>query len=96
LAWDEDGPHGIDNPHGWPDWTGICGQPGGAHAHIEAGSRPCERCLDAPFGLECGSRRGYDEHRLLGTETCDPCRTAVRTAAQARKARRRARQDEAA
>ena len=93
MEWDDDR---IDDPAAWPDRTGWCGRPGGAHAHARAGTPPCEACLTVPFGVECGTRRGYDEHRELGTTTCPTCRAAVNTGARERKARRRARQQAAA
>lgn len=44
-AWDDDR---IDDPDGFPDWTGHCGTPAGDNAHRRAGVLPvCRRCRDA-------------------------------------------------
>jgi hypothetical protein len=44
-AWDDDQ---IDDPAGFPDWTGHCGTPMGDNAHRRTGVMPvCQPCRDA-------------------------------------------------
>lgn len=43
-AWDDDV---IDDPEGFPDWTGKCGTPEGSPAHYKLGIPTCQPCKDA-------------------------------------------------
>jgi hypothetical protein len=57
IFWDWDT---IDDPEGFPNWTGLCGTPTGAQAHRRKGILPvCQPCRDAynEYNGEAKARR---------------------------------------
>jgi hypothetical protein len=57
LHWDEEA---IDDPAGFPDWTGHCGTAGGWLLHTVDSEEPCPAC--APHGTEL---TGHGVSRVL-------------------------------
>ncbi|WP_424891849.1 hypothetical protein [Streptomyces sp. XH2] len=60
-AWDDDT---IDDPAAFPEWTGMCGKPEGAHIHQRIGVPVCQPCLEARRGHY---RQRYAEKKALAT-----------------------------
>jgi hypothetical protein len=70
------------------DLPASCGTIVGYDAHVRAGRKPCQRCVDAVVAAvgqlpmkqrpQCGERAGYVAHKRAGEQTCGPCTLAQR------------------
>ncbi|MFJ3793951.1 hypothetical protein [Kitasatospora sp. NPDC090091] len=71
-CWD---PETIDDPAGYPDWTGHCGTASGWLMHLVDGPALCPAC--APQAVDTGSMPGPDAVRALAA-ACGPALLAFK------------------